>query len=438
MLLRDEGISAVFCLFVKKRKISRVTGGLAVVTALLALVALPTAGAAIEPPLPTPATVLTLSPVQGYIQDTLQGSVCRSPNTCVPVDYFPFYTSGGVTALGTAIDTSIGAMAEHHKGEVVVFGYSHGAQVATQWLVEHANDPDAPSSEQLLFVLMGNANRAYGGANVPAGKVMPQTQYHVIDISRQYDYVSDVPNGPFNLVAAANALAGFALGLHDYTDVDINDPANTVWTEGNTTYVFVPTENLPLLEPLRWVGLHPLADELNGPMKEIVEQGYDRRYLTTAHPAPPASTPTAAPALSSSVASEPRMASRDVILPVNLGPARAAAISAAKFTGQEQANNTGEGHAVDTVTTTPSPDRADVLSTVQSTTSPSDAKPGLDDSVATEHSTTPWRTHTTATSTTDGNKVKPDKVGENQATTRGGDQAPPTKESEQSADTTDE
>src|SRR5438094_348991 len=109
MLVRDEGVSAVFCLFVKNRKISRVTGGLAMVTALLPLVALPTAGAAIEPALPTPATVLTLSPVQGYIQDALQGSVCRSPNTCVPVDYFPFYTSGGVTALDIAIDTSIGA-----------------------------------------------------------------------------------------------------------------------------------------------------------------------------------------------------------------------------------------------------------------------------------------------------------------------------------------
>jgi hypothetical protein len=279
---------------------------------------------------------------------------------------------------------------------------------------------------------MGNANRAYGGANVPAGKVMPQTQYHVIDISRQYDYVSDVPNGPFNLLAAANALAGFALGLHDYTEVDINDPANTVWTEGNTTYVFVPTENLPLLEPLRWVGLHALADELNGPMKEIVEQGYDRSYLTTAYPAPPTSTPTAAPALSSSVASEPTVASRDATVPVNLGPARA------PVTGREQATNTGEGHVVDTVATTPSRDRTDVLGTVQSTTSPSATKPGPDDSVATEHSITPRSTHTTATSTTDGNKVKPDKVGETQTTTRGGDQAPPTKEKGQSANTIDE
>ena len=67
--------------------------------------------------------------------------------------------------------------------------------------------------------------------------------------------------------------------------MDIDDPANTVWTEGNTKYVFVPTENLPLLEPLRRIGLTELADALNGPLKEIVEQGYHRN-LPTDPPAP--------------------------------------------------------------------------------------------------------------------------------------------------------
>ena len=76
----------------------------------------------------------------------------------------------------------------------------------------------------------------------------------------------------------ANANAGFLFVHQDYEDVDIYDPANYVWTEGNTTYVYVPTKNLPLLEPLRWVGLSALADALNEPLKEIVERAYDRSY----------------------------------------------------------------------------------------------------------------------------------------------------------------
>ena len=92
----------------------------------------------------------------------------------------------------------------------------------------------------------------------------------------------------------ARANAGFLFVHQDYEDVDIYDPANYVWTEGNTTYVYVPTKNLPLLEPLRWVGLSALADALNEPLKEIVERAYDRSYLP-AQPGLPAPEPDPEP-----------------------------------------------------------------------------------------------------------------------------------------------
>ena len=101
----------------------------------------------------------------------------------------------------------------------------------------------------------------------------------MIDVSQQYDMASDFPDNPFNLLALLNANAGFFFTHQDYESVDIYDEANYVWVEGNTTYVFVPTENLPLLTPLRWVGLGFLADALNAPLKEIVERAYDRSYL---------------------------------------------------------------------------------------------------------------------------------------------------------------
>ncbi len=145
---------------------------------------------------------------------------------------------------------------------------------------------------------MGNSTRKYGGADNEFGVSQP-SQYHVIDIAREYDPVADFPDDPTNLLAIANALSGF-ITLHDYRDVDINDPNNIVWDEGNTTYVLVPTENLPLLNPLRLVGLNALADQLNGPLKAMVDKGYDRSYIPAS--ALPAATSTQAVATKTVVA----------------------------------------------------------------------------------------------------------------------------------------
>lgn len=224
------------------------------------------------------------------MEDELQGTLCQAPNTCVRVDHF-LWDPNGLKTIDATIDAT--------PGTKVVFSYSEGARSVTGWLKEHADDPDAPSPDELSFVVIGNPTRAYGGSD---SAVMPQTQYQVIDISRQYDFASDFPDNPFNLLTLLNSLAAFTVIHTAYEDVDMYDPANIVWKEGNTTYVFVPTENLPLLEPLRQLGLTDLADALNGPLKEIVERGYDRSYLPAAEdesadiPAlsvPPASAPTA-------------------------------------------------------------------------------------------------------------------------------------------------
>jgi hypothetical protein len=262
--------------------------GLAVGAALLPLLAVSTAGAATVPPVPSPATVLTIFPWEGSMEDELQGALCQAPNNCVQIDQF-LWDPNGLATIETTIDTT--------PGTKVVFSYSEGARSVTDWLNEHADDPDAPSPDELSFVVIGNPTRAYGGSD---SQVMPQTQYQVIDISRQYDTASDFPDNPFNLLALLNSLAAFTVIHTDYEDVDMHDPANIVWKEGNTTYVFVPTENLPLLEPLRQFGLTGLADALNGPLKEIVERGYDRSYLPTTE-----EEPAGTPALSVPLAPDP-------------------------------------------------------------------------------------------------------------------------------------
>lgn len=270
--------------------------GLAVAGALLPLVATPTAQAASVIP-EGPLTVRTISPVKGnYINETLQGAVCDAPNTCTEIPYLSFITPFGVARLDDVLKT------EANDEPIVIYAYSNGAQIAQHWIADHAEDPDAPPADNVTFILMGNSTRKYGGADNEFNVSQP-SQYHVIDIAREYDPVADFPDNPLNLLALANALSGF-ITLHDYRDVDINDPNNIVWDEGNTTYVLVPTENLPLLNPLRLIGLNALADQLNGPLKEIVDKGYDRSYIPAdALPAPePTPTPTVA---AKSVVAEP-------------------------------------------------------------------------------------------------------------------------------------
>ncbi|BBX66561.1 PE-PPE domain-containing protein [Mycolicibacterium psychrotolerans] len=266
----------------ERRHRSRALLGLAAAGALLPLVASPTANAASVIP-EGPLTVRTISPVKGdYINNTLQGMVCQAPNTCTEIPYISFITPFGVARLDDVIK------AEADK-PIVIYAYSNGAQIAQHWITNHSEDADAPPAENVTFILMGNSTRKYGGADNEFGVSQP-SQYHVIDIAREYDPVADFPDNPLNLLALANALSGF-ITLHDYRDVDINDPNNIVWDEGNTTYVLVPTENLPLLNPLRLVGLNALADQLNGPLKEIVDTGYDRSYIPEdARPAPVTST----------------------------------------------------------------------------------------------------------------------------------------------------
>jgi hypothetical protein len=393
----------------KEHKVNRVTKGLAVFAALLALVAVPTAGAATVPPLPSPATVLTLSPFSypGGITNQLQGSLCQTPRTCVPVNW-PIFVPLGVPELDTAINST--------SGKIIVFGYSEGAQVAEQWVIQHANDPNAPSSANLTFVAIGNSTRAYGGSLNMGGfsEVWPQSQYPVIDIARQYDYAADFPNNsssPYFLLAVVNALVG-GFNTHDYKGVNINDPANTVWTVGNITYVLVPTQNLPLVDPLRGLGLTALADQLQAQLKPLVDQAYNRNY----------------PGLSASVASDPTVAPQDATVSVSLAPAPAADL-APTATRPKQANGNGKVLPVaDTLTTTPPPDTAEVLNTVKTITPPT-GQPELDNAMAPTQFTTAPTTRTTATSTTRGNEVEPGKSSENQATTKGGDQATSTKDS---------
>ncbi|MCH9733748.1 MAG: PE-PPE domain-containing protein [Actinomycetia bacterium] len=260
---------------------------LAAVVATVPLCALPAFGTAaaaeseVFDALKPGARVLTLSLLEGGNDDDLQGVVCQDGRTCVAVPYPYLFRSVGVEDLDAALHS------DGSTGHQIVYGYSQGARVASDWLNEYGGTADAPTPDELSFVLIGNPGRKYGGGHVSWGQTTPATDYSVLDVSRQYDLATDVPDDPSNFLAMANALAGFSQVHTEYEDIDIYDPANYVWKEGNTTYVFVPADRLPILTLLYGLGLDGLADALDPLLRPLIEKGYDRSYLPDQPGLPP-------------------------------------------------------------------------------------------------------------------------------------------------------
>ncbi len=105
-------------------------------------------------------TVLTISPLWPVwpLNGALGGSLCEV-NSCSSVPYMPFSTVGGVHALDrrlSAVAASDGGADTVTDTPTVVFAFSNGAMVASEWMAEHADDPDAPSPDEVSFVLIGN------------------------------------------------------------------------------------------------------------------------------------------------------------------------------------------------------------------------------------------------------------------------------------------
>ena len=266
-----------------------------------------------------------------YISPTTAS--CSSACTPEPVPYlaqfwpFPWEGWGGLTgakldesvASGVAQLTSdlVGAHNPSAQDPVVIFGYSQGATVAS---IEKSQLSMLSPEDQatINFVLIGNPNRPNGGlferlamfGTVPIldatfGQPTPtDTAMSTVDIAFQYDGVVDFPLYPINLLADLNATLGFWYihgsylapngrnpdelpnGLTpDELAAAIADPAHQQHTQGSdTTYVLIPTPNLPLLQPLREFGAFthteflttPLIDLIQPALQVLIETGYDR------------------------------------------------------------------------------------------------------------------------------------------------------------------
>jgi hypothetical protein len=182
------------------------------------------------------------------------------------------------------------------NGNVVVFGYSESSAVATQEMINLDALPadQQPNPADLSFVIAEDLGNPNGGiaarfpfAGLPATPA--DTPYDTDIYSIEYSGVADFPNYPSDPFALANAMAGYVY-LHPFllpgwpTSFDTSALANAVQEPvslgygGATEYFLIPTQDLPLLEPLRETPLlgPAMADLVQPDLRVLVDLGYDR------------------------------------------------------------------------------------------------------------------------------------------------------------------
>lgn len=229
----------------------------------------------------------------------------------------PTPESGASTSVPTGLAHLQEAMSHQPADQpYLIEGYSQSAQIAVLQKIELMQLMGAGQPiPDVTFFLLGSGNRPDGGflerfegLVIPG---MPGFDFNgaeptvagipTIDVAAQYDAVADFPQYPINLVADLNALLGFLYTHAGYGNGPLSQETPALWppsqplegpfadeyvlgsTEivkqvtGDTTFYFIPTVGLPLLDPLRSLGVpDALLDIVQPALRVIVEAGYDR------------------------------------------------------------------------------------------------------------------------------------------------------------------
>jgi len=188
----------------------------------------------------------------------------------------------GAATLNNAIQFLVGA-----GNHVDVFGYSQSSTIASlvmsQLAAEHV------PSNAVSFILTGDPNNPNGGLlerfvggsipslGVTANGATPSGPYPTSIYTLEYDGFADFPRYPIDLLSDLNAYAGIFFNHTAYADLTPQQisGATDLGTYGETTYYVIPSPNLPLLDPLRWIPFgNPLADLVQPDLTVLVDLGY--------------------------------------------------------------------------------------------------------------------------------------------------------------------
>jgi PE-PPE domain len=249
----------------------------------------------------------------------------------------PTPESLATTSVPTGLADLQAAMAQQQAIDpgqpYLVEGYSQSAQIAVDekiQLMQAGQHPD------VTFLVLGDPNRPDGGIDerfdgmyTPGlgggngaldGAEPTDAGIPTIDIANQYDPVADYPQFPINPVADLNALLGLIYAHAAYGDGVFPEEIPALWppsepltgpfadeyvlgsteivkqVDGDTTFYFIPTTELPLLDPLRSLGVpEPVLNIFQPALQVIVEAGYDRS-IPFGDPTPAELIPTIDPA----------------------------------------------------------------------------------------------------------------------------------------------
>ena len=240
-------------------------------------------------------------------------------------------------------------------GPKIGVGASGTTLVVDEVMRRLADDPNAPPADELSCVVLGDANRGvfkqFRGITLPIFEytvpAIPVTKYDLIVVKGQYDGLGDWPDHWWNLLAVANAMAGSGMlqqvipedivaeyRLEDFGSVhydamfaDLTQvPRENITTTRNaagglTTTYLIPTADLPLLRPLKNLGVPPdVIDNLEKVLRPMIDIAYvrtdphlsgttqnpyvpkspSRPMSTAARPATPARLTAATPAAATS------------------------------------------------------------------------------------------------------------------------------------------
>ncbi len=192
-------------------------------------------------------TVLALEPWwpgRGVTKKLFGGKVCAGA-TVVEV-------TEGPDSIGDGVQQLLDALAAHRDDEVIVFGYSRGAQIIGRWLARYADAADAPDPDRVSFLCCGNPERKYGGVPwMVKNHTRNDSAFRVTDIKVQYDSWCDWPAQSTGAAAvmAWSTLLGVTVHLVGYLGANLDHPGRRSYTENTTTYVMVP-HDIP--RPFRW------------------------------------------------------------------------------------------------------------------------------------------------------------------------------------------
>lgn len=197
-----------------------------------------------------------------------------------------------------------------YAGPKTIGGVSEGAPAVMEVLrrleADRANTTDGkepPPPSELNVAVYGSPSDHWTGKL--AGLPIPVTPYNIIIVTAQYDGIADFPDNPWNMLAVSNAIMGAAILHVKQSEFDIRNE-NTYYTVetneagGKTTTILIPTEVLPILQPMVAFNFDPdFVAKLDAKLRPKIDKAYKRTPMEYGIPdtltGPPGPTPTVEP-----------------------------------------------------------------------------------------------------------------------------------------------